>query len=181
VVVCGPTSAEKRQLKTVTEPVRAVIEQAQPYNTGGHLWMWEPLWILHELARFDRHRFLHVALMRTGDVRLDRATSHNISLRNLEIDFGGPVLEDPPWNEDETPAGAPLARFRAKATNPKLEMKMNFLATLELGFDIDTLPPTLTHLEGENISLHLMLVAGAVETVLDTLKPFLPRMYWDWY
>jgi hypothetical protein len=172
--------AASRQLPTVTEPVRTAIEQAQPYNTGGHAWTLEPLWILHELARFDRHRFLHLAVMRTGDVRLDRANSSNVSLSDIDILYGQQVIEEPPWDEHETPAGALLATFRARPTKPKLEMKMNFLATLDLGFDIDTLPPTLMHLEGEEIWLRLMMIEREVAKVIATLRPFLPRMYWDY-
>lgn len=171
----------KRKIPTVTDPVRAAIEQVQPYNTGGHNWEWEPLWILHELARFDRHRFLHLAVMRTGEVRLDRVTSSNVSMRDLELGYGERVIEDPPWDEDKTPAGALLGTFRAKATNPKLEMKMNFLATLDLGWDIDTLPPTLTHLEGHEIWFDLRRAEVQVGRVLDTLRPFLPRAHWNRY
>ena len=56
----------KARLPTVPAPARAVIEDLQPYKKGGDLWAYEPLWILNELARFDRHRFLQLGVVRAG-------------------------------------------------------------------------------------------------------------------
>jgi hypothetical protein len=166
--------AARRRLATVAEPARAVIEQLQPYYVGGEAWMWESLWVLHELARFDRHRFLHLAVMRTGEVRLDPATSRNVAIGEIETDYGARVIEDPPWDEDDTTAGAVLARFMAGPANPRKEMQMNFLAELQLGFDIDTLPPTLDVIEGQEIWFTLWRAETDVRRVLDKLKSFLP-------
>ena len=48
--------AADRQLSTVPEPARAVIEQLQPYYASGESWSWDELWVLHELARFNKER-----------------------------------------------------------------------------------------------------------------------------
>lgn len=36
------------------------------------------------------------------------------------------------------------------------------------------------HLEGEEIWLRLMMIEREVAKVIATLRPFLPRMYWDY-
>jgi hypothetical protein len=167
--------AARRKLPTVAEPVRTAIERMQPYYTGGSVWWAEPLWVLHELARFDRHRFLHLTVVRTGDVRPDPAVWRNVKIREIEMDPGARVIEDEFWNEDGTPPGALIATVTAAPADPKREMHMKFLADLELGFDTDTVPPTLDSLEHGVVDLTLSLIEMKVRNVIDELAQFLPR------
>lgn len=172
--------AANKQLATVSEPVRTAIERIQPYYRHRQIWDMDPLWRLHELARFDRHRFLHPAVMRAGDIQLD-PTSRNVRMKGLEIVTGDRVFEDEPWDEDGTPAGALLASFTAMPANPNKEMHMHVNAWLDLGWDPDTLPDSIwSGLEHETIEITLTAIAVAVTRALETLRPFLPRMYWDY-
>lgn len=172
-------AAEKR-LATVAEPARTVIQESQPYYKGGEFWMLEPLWVLHELGRFDRHRFLHLAVMRTSDVRFDPATLRNVQHRGIETDYRARVIEDPPWDEDDTPAGAVIATFTARPANPKEEMHMDCLADIELGFDGETLPPTLSLLAGDEIWSALWSIEREVHDILGKLSGFLPTLPPGW-
>lgn len=72
-----------RRLPTVTEPVREAIQDLQPYETGGDLWDSEPLWVLNELGRLDRHQFLQVGYERIGMIRLKPETSRNVNLTEM--------------------------------------------------------------------------------------------------
>jgi hypothetical protein len=167
-------AAAAKQLTTVAEPVRTAIERMQPYYVGGEIWMHEPLWQLHELARFDRHRFLHPAVMRSDVVRLD-PTSRNVRITHVSTDYGARVIEDPPWDENGTPAGALLAIFTAEPHDPRQEMDMRFLAALQLGFDPDSLPASLPDvLDTMPIDLVLTLIEMKVRSILKELARFLP-------
>lgn len=163
----------KQKIPTVTDAVRALIEQSQPYYTGGEFWTTEPLWILHELARVDRHRFLHPAVVMTHEVRLDPATLRNVKVRDFESTWGERILEEPGWDEDGTPPGAVLATFTALPAAPKKEMKMKPLAELTLGFDIDNLPPTLAPLRRDEIERTLWYIEFAVSRIFERLTPHL--------
>lgn len=162
-----------QKIPTVSEAVRTIIEESQPYYTGGSLWAYEALWVLHELARLDRHRFLHPAIVHTGEVRLDPAVTRNVRVRDFAFTWGERVIEEPSWDEDGTTTGAVLATFTALPADPKKEMQMEPLAELELGFGADTLPSTLLLMEGDEVWSTLWRVETEVRSVLGKLAPHL--------
>lgn len=175
-----------RRLSTVVEPARAVIESLQPYKTGGRLWSSEPLWILNELARFDRHRFLHLGIARAGGFRLDPDRSRNVRLTDLSAETGtyglleGLAFEDRAESEamgvpHRYPDGAMLARFTAEPIDPGKEMEMHFEGALEITFDVDRLPQSVFRvLEGDSIISALWFIPDEIGKVFDALAPFLP-------
>lgn len=89
---------------------QAAIESLQPYHRG-HAPSWHPLWILHELSNFDKHRTLHVAAatlesssfsMSIEGQQIAGATNIKIgtltvdpSVRGTEVARFGPIFADP--------------------------------------------------------------------------------------
>jgi len=169
-------AAADRQLATVPEPARGVIESLQPYYEGGVAWRWQPLWVLHELARLDRHRFFHLAVVRTGEVRPDPAIRSNMRIRgDIATAYGAQVIEDEPWREGDTPGGAVLARFTAAPVDPGREMRLRFLADLQLGFVEDTLPESLgVHPLSHDVDTLLTEIATKVRQAIRALRPCVP-------
>lgn len=176
----------ERRLPTVPRPVRTLIEDLQPYETGDDLWMWEPLWILNELARFDRHRFLHVGYAWTGLLELDSEKSRNVNISDLSA-TEGPLdfaivdgLEETEIERAETGGaeeGAILATFRAEPINPSEEMRMEWKYAIEIGLSEDRLPATLSHLGGvfgTNVVFALRGIVPKIREVFQVLAPFLP-------
>lgn len=173
--------AAKTKLATVAGPARAVIESLQPYYVGGQVWNSEPLWILHELARYDRHRFLHPAVLFTGDTRLDPARGRNVRIREMASEFGGLVLDPPEPGEENGAPSAELARFVAKPASPRKEMHLHFLADLQPGFHVDALPSSLfPALEDTPIVTTLASVRRGVRQAISRLSPFLPPQPPPW-
>ncbi len=104
-------TAAAQKLTAMTPEARAVIKRLQPFYEAP-AWDLQPLWILNELARIDRHRFLHLAAIRTGGLRLDPAKSRNVKvLGDLE------VLNERLFPEFEDRAD--LARLTAFPANPQ--------------------------------------------------------------
>ena len=52
---------QRSKVQQMAEPVQEVIESVQPYRLGNDAQL-DPLWILNELARVDRHQVLHVVV-----------------------------------------------------------------------------------------------------------------------
>jgi len=177
----------ERRLPTVTQPVRAAIEDLQPYKTGGDLWNYEPLWILNELARLDRHRFLQVGYERIGMIRLNPDTSRNVNLTEMREEVGSfeSVLVDA-LEEAEIFGGedsAVLAKFTAFPIDPSQEMHMEWESAIEIGFDGDRLPETLSHLGGSyglSITSVLQEIVPDIREVFRALAPFLPAEPPQW-
>jgi hypothetical protein len=172
----------KGHLPTVSEPVRAIIEEMQPYETGGDIWVFEPLWILNELARFDRHRFLHLGYERIGDIRLNHRTSGNVRpitdfepIRGLISDAELEGLEESEfWGGEDT---AILATFTAFPVDPSQKMHMDWEGAIQITFDPDRLPNTLDFLgDAWSMSIPWALrgIVPDIREVFRALAPFLP-------
>ncbi len=177
----------QRRLPTVSAPVRAAIADLQPYQTGGDLWQWEPLWILNELARFDRHRFLQVG---AGQIGLVQPIGTNVRIENLQAEEyleGAEVdaLEDAELARAEgriPKDGAILATFEAFPIDPKREMDMKWESAIQIGFDVDRLPDSLDYIGGRFGMGVIEATRGIVpdmREVFRALSPFLPdRPQW---
>ena len=170
-----------RRLPTVTEPVREAIQELQPYETGGDLWDSEPLWVLNELARLDRHQFLQVGYERIGMIRLQPETSRNVNLTEMREAVGSfeavvvEGLEDAAIFGGEN--GAALARFTAFPINAGKEWHLDWESAITIGFDGDRLPHTLSHLAGTfgpSITSIIRDILPDIREVFRALAPFLP-------
>jgi hypothetical protein len=171
----------ERRLPTVTQPVRAAIEDLQPYKTGDDFPELEPLWILNELARLDRHRFLQVGAGQIAMPRLNPTTSRNVRIEDMEVVEGSlrtaevDALEEAHILGEED--GAILATFTALPVDPSKEMHMEWESAIEIGFDQDRLPGTLSHLAGSlglGITFALREIVPDIREVFRALAPFLP-------
>lgn len=183
----------ERRLPTVTQPVRAAIEDLQPYKTGDDLWNYEPLWILNELARLDRHRFLQVGYERIGMIRLNPDTSRNVNLTDMHEAVGSfRSLQVSAWEDAEIERAegrtdvedsAILATFTATPIDPSQEMHMEWESAIEIGFDGDRLPETLSHLGGSyglSITSVLRDIVPDISEVFRAVAPFLPAEPPQW-
>ncbi len=176
----------ERRLPTVTEPVRAAIEDLQPYKASGDFPEMEPLWILNELARLDRHRFLQVGYERIGMVRLNPDTSRNVNVTDIRAEAGSfESIQVDAWEDAEIARaegrrvedGAILATFTATPIDPSQEMHMDWESAIEIGFDEDRLPETLSHLGGTyglSVTSVLRYIVPDIREVFRALAPFLP-------
>jgi hypothetical protein len=168
----------ERRLPTVSDPVRAAIEDLQPYETGGDIWMFEPLWILNELARLDRHRFLQIGDARIGMLRLDPATSMNVQIEDLNVTEGPfyfAILDG--LDEAAIEGGedsAILARFTAFPIDPSEEMHMEWESAVEINFGADRMPDTLSSSANLPIMMVLRNILPDIREVFRSLAPFLP-------
>lgn len=180
----------KKRLPTLTKAMWAAIEDFQPYKTGGKHWAAEPLWVLNELARFDRHRLLQLAVIRAGGFRLNPVTSENVKITDMWVEEGSysvleavaaeeayvDRLEGFEGNEHRTR----LARFFAEPIDPSKEMKMDFEGALEIEFDADRLPPLIRIWGLDEITGVLGLIPPEIEKVFEAASPFLPAEPPEW-
>jgi hypothetical protein len=162
--------AAARKLATVAEPARIAIEHLQPYYVAGAAWKMEPLWILHELARFDRHRLLQLTVVQTGLLRLDPA-NRNARIIEMEPEWGRF------WDDEEDRDGTVLARVTAEPIDPAQAMHLHFLDALHIGLHPDTIPASLEHALGSSpgpIDLELGTIERHVRQAIVDLRPYLP-------
>ena len=166
-------AAAKRQLATVAGPARAVIERLQPYYVGESVWRSEPLWILHELARYDRHRFFHLTAVKTGHLEPDPALNRNVKIEALCTESGGFF---PEWDEEDgVEIPTVIARVTVHPADPKRDMSIHFRGALQIEFDADGLPESIERAtEGTPIDLVLRRLVSDVRRTLSELVPFLP-------
>jgi hypothetical protein len=179
----------KRRLPTVPDAARAVIEDLQPYKKGGDLWAYEPLWVLNELARFDRHRFLQLGVARAGGFGLNPDTSRNVTVTHMLLEEGSlsllegiaaeEAVEDRAMGLDPHEDTVRIASFCAEPTDPNAEMHMDFEGALEIVFDDDMLPESV-RLGDEAIVTVLLLIALEIDDVFRALRPFLPVEPPEW-
>jgi len=118
-----PMKAHERDRKigAVHPDAAAVIEALQPHHMGDR-YAEHPLWKLHELARIDRHRFLHVAIAEFGDVEVGGV---NVHVDVLHMDF----------SERETLGdNAELGYVSARPIDLGQPMHMHLAAVPEIAF-----------------------------------------------
>ena len=161
--------------------MRAVIEELQPYETGGDLWEIEPLWILNELARFDRHRSLHIGYERAGNLHPNLDASRNLDRIEDLIPFDGPfeiaevdALEAAEAFPGEEVEGAKLASYIAYPVDPDEEVHVEWESAISICFDADRLPSTLTAIGDLPMIWWLQPILPEIREVVGALTPFLP-------
>lgn len=137
-ICSSPRSFEdsRWKIEPLTEEQRAIVESVQPYKAPPDL---EPryipynfnrtLGILHDWARIDRHRRLHVAGSWADNLEPMFVVPKGTTLVDLEILEPGFLLE----NERE------VARFRINGWKPGMNVYANPNLTFDIG--LDEVPP----------------------------------------
>jgi hypothetical protein len=161
----------RQDLSTLTPEAVAFIERHQPFQDG-EVWRSHRLWALQDLARIDRHRFLHVAVVRSGDIRRDASRWSNCRIRDLEVEEGIVYFGDDedPIDYPEAKDTAVLARFTGEPVTPGKEMHMHFLNALTIGWDEDTAPPDLA---GEEVIRTLDMIDLKLRMLFSEAKSLL--------
>lgn len=156
-------STAGHKLGVLTDDARAAIKRLQPFEQGD-IWDYSDLWALNELARIDRHRFLHFGAVRNERVELDRARSRNIKVKEIEVIRGtiSPDAED----------SADLARVIAFPANPQEKMQMHFINGLAITLNTGG---AVRSVDGDEVVRAMANVVWGVEEVFDALKKHLPE------
>lgn len=162
----GPDLFEERaprMLATVLPEARDAIKRLQPFNDGD-IWEYNGLWVLNELARLDRHRFLHFGAVRSEGLELDRTQSRNIKMEGeIEISEGRiyPEIEDT----------VDLGRVRLHPANPRRPMEASFTRGLVLTFA--TVDDGLESIDGHQVDRVLRDCVREASAAIRELKNFL--------
>ncbi len=109
---------KKNRVKKLSDEHRGLFESVQPYDGQR-----EGLWLLHELARINRHRMLHPARVHAVGTKSSLFTDTTAILLNMASIYNGP-LED----------GQEVLRFTAVAPNG-MEPKVRPGVALTVGVD----------------------------------------------
>jgi hypothetical protein len=92
----------RRKITLLPPEAQAAIELLQPYHRGeaaAH----DPLWHLHELSRIDKHRSLHLVLLRAAPVLYFRGTERPLiwylppGFLERDTEIARFTLESVPW------------------------------------------------------------------------------------
>ena len=100
-----------------------IIERLQPYHRG-NAFPNHPLWRVHELDRFNKHRIMHTTVAHTQGTSIDGLKSFNYT------------LIDGSWESIEGPIGTdtPIARLNVQPTDPTREMHVEVEPQLRIAF-----------------------------------------------
>jgi hypothetical protein len=109
---------KKNRVEKLSDEHRRLFESVQPYDGQR-----EGLWLLHELARINRHRMLHPARVHPVGTKSSLFTDTTAILLDMETIYNGP-LED----------GREVVRFTAVAPNG-MEPKVRPGVALTVGVD----------------------------------------------
>jgi hypothetical protein len=148
-----PKDLAEHKLGAMDPKARAIIEGLQP-NARGNAYSDDPLWKLNELARIDRHRFIHLTVATLASVGIG---GDNLHVEEMEIGGTGPTTGD----------GAKLGYASVRPIDPGRPMQMNVTPEPQVVFkDGDW--------AGVPILDFLAEIRGHIETeVVPPLSPFL--------
>jgi hypothetical protein len=148
-------SAKEKRIGGIHPEAQAFIERLQPYHRTDspdeHVLM-----ALHDLARWDRHRALHVTLAAVYGTTLEIHDTTDLLITETEIHTGR--LED----------GAPIASFRYVVTGPNPEV--NFEVSPVFGIVFDEGAPGYSRYVVETLDVIRTFIG---ETVFPPLETFL--------
>jgi len=108
-----------RKIGGIHPDAQAIIEQLQPYNRGQNFAS-DPLWLLHELSRIDKHRLPHLTLFAHVSTGFG---ADNAFVESMAITGGGAIEHS-----------AELAQYRARPINPSKKMDMDFSFEFNIAF-----------------------------------------------
>jgi len=145
-------SAAGSKLKGVDRDARAAIKALQPYHRGAEFCR-DPLWLIHDLDRVDKHRRLSVV-----------ATAVNVT----EVSLGGTGFFPHLWlGGGPVEDGTKVAEW-ADPTGPAPDMKIDFRREVTLRESIPSSVP-----EPPVVQFLASLLAYMRERVLPKVEPFL--------
>jgi hypothetical protein len=139
---------------------QTIVEELQPYKRG-NVYADDPLWVLHELDRINKHRLLHAVA--AGNVGIGMRVEPGIT----NAIFGPGVVESMGSLVD---TDTPVARFpNVRASDPSREVHMEITPALCVAF-ADTTPCVASEPVYKTLT-DLYFYVGS--TVFDALEPFL--------
>lgn len=110
----------ERQLRAFGEPAMALIERLQPDSRGDPKWTLHPLWLLHQLDVWDKHKLLVVV----GAAIVNARTTIGGPGEDVHIDrlsLGSPEMTIIPLAD-----GAELMRLTLGVETPNVQVKDQF-------------------------------------------------------
>lgn len=148
------TSSEKsRKIGAIDPGAQAIIEALQPYARG-NAYAQDPLWTLYELARVDRHRFVHLTVAQLGGIGIG---GDNLHVEEMEIFGSDPTAGD----------GTELGYASIRPIDPGKPMHMNFTPEPQVVFKEGILA-------GEPVLSVLDHISGHIDAeVVTPLKAYL--------
>lgn len=109
-----------RKIGAMHPDAAAIIERLQPHQRGNN-YADDPLWVLYDLARIDRHRLLHLTVAQLEGVGIG---GDNLHIESMTLGAIGPGAEH----------GAELGRCIVRPVNPGRPMKMDVTPEPEIVF-----------------------------------------------
>jgi len=122
----------KRRLSSLSSDTQAAIERTQPYNRLNPGEWFMPLWWLSQMHDFDKHRFLHLAVLAS---RMDECVidAKRGTFRAL-------------WLDPPHPDGAELLKITLTEPNPNVYVDLKVVGAVVLNVKTpDDHPPGLHH------------------------------------
>jgi hypothetical protein len=157
----GPRMFRKgapKRIRSMAPGAQTVIEGLQPYKRSNPFTD-DPLWKLYELARFNRHRFLHPAVAAFGGVAWDPANTSNAQIGSGTIRSYGGFIE----------GRTKVATFPVRPINPDEEVYVDLYPPIDIAFAKGT--PVVA---GESMAKILSEIYNhIVGEVIPLLRPFL--------
>lgn len=122
-IVLRKGKLNRHQTRYLTDAQRAFIESVQPYDRPD-----DPLWLLHEMNRRNKHRTLQFAGVIVG---LDQQTlSRNLEITVSDLSLVGMDLRAANLAED----GAEFVNLTYRVTGPKPYVKVNMKFQVDIHF-----------------------------------------------
>jgi hypothetical protein len=112
------------KIQGIDPTAQTIIESLQPYHRGAS-YRDDPLWRLHELARIDKHRLLHVVAWEFVGFGLDLDNCrnvHGIDPGYIHSYFGS------------VEGRAKVASFQPVPVDPEAEMHVEIVVPLDIAF-----------------------------------------------
>jgi len=144
-------------IRYLTDDQRAFIKSTQPYGRRD-----DPLWLLHEINRLNKHRVVQFSAILVTPNQEDLSNHLHFTVSDLELRFAAfrPVL----WGEDGTELAS--LTYSIIGPDPKVEVK------LSMQTDIKFSEPALT--STWHVGILMDHILAEVEDIISTLYS-LPR------
>ena len=119
------------KIRGIAPNVQAEIATVQPFNPPGK--DLNPLWLVHELSNFDKHRMLHLTTTIRG------TTEITVTFTFLNSGNRRPLSVTPIFSQTgAVQDGAVVARFRTSGTWPNTEATAESNVVFDIGFDMSS-------------------------------------------
>jgi len=120
----GFRGGRKRRIGRLAPRAQATIQRFQPYRRrAGH--EGHTLWVLHDLARIDRHRAIHILPAVLQETEITVESIRDMQITETEFRLGS--VQD----------GKELAAFRTRVTGPRPQMHVEVSPFFGISFEQD--------------------------------------------